>query len=268
MKMQLFLSLLICSLCVQAQSILPTYPLSISSTKTSNLLFPYPIRSVDRGSSHILAQKPKGAANLLQLKASRPHFAPTNVTVVTSDGRLYCFTVTYADSPLALSLSFQADTGETAAKVETADRLPDDDFLANQASLLRTRRVNHFHQVRNEQLTLAICHLAIDSLALWFDLSLYNRSHIPFQPAFVRFFVQDRHRPKRTAIQSIEQIPLQPPALSVVGFHERLNLAIPFLPFSIASTQQLVIQVGEQRGGRTLRLRLSPRQLLSATPLP
>ncbi len=36
------------------------YPISISETKTTNVIFPYSIISVDRGSSEILVQKAKG----------------------------------------------------------------------------------------------------------------------------------------------------------------------------------------------------------------
>src|SRR5687768_14524787 len=72
--------------------------LAISFNKTTSLVFPYSIRSVDRGSRDVLAQKAKGVENVLQVKAGRKGFAETNLTVITADGTLHQFTVTYSDS--------------------------------------------------------------------------------------------------------------------------------------------------------------------------
>ena len=50
-------------------SIIKPYPLTIAVNKTTNLIFPYAIKSVDRGSADVLAQKAKGVENILLVKA-------------------------------------------------------------------------------------------------------------------------------------------------------------------------------------------------------
>ena len=83
----------ICCCCGQAKLIaqylpksIAPYRIEIGYVKTSNLIFPSAIKSVDRGSSWVLAQKAPGVENILQIKAAQPNFKETNVTVVTADG--------------------------------------------------------------------------------------------------------------------------------------------------------------------------------------
>ncbi len=55
-------------------TIIEPYPLKITRNKTTNLIFPYAIKSVDRGSADVLAQKAKGVENILLIKAGRENF--------------------------------------------------------------------------------------------------------------------------------------------------------------------------------------------------
>jgi len=54
--------------------------------KTTNIIFPYSIVSVDIGSRDVLAQKAKGVENILQIKAARDSFPQTNISIITADG--------------------------------------------------------------------------------------------------------------------------------------------------------------------------------------
>jgi hypothetical protein len=91
------------------QSITP-YRVAISYNKTSNIIFPYAIKSVDRGNPAVLVQKARGVDNILQVKAGREGFAQTNLTVITTDGQFYSFVVDYAAEPSVLNLSFKNNT--------------------------------------------------------------------------------------------------------------------------------------------------------------
>src|SRR4051812_37752723 len=69
-------------------TIIEPYPLNITLNKTTNLIFPYAIKSVDRGSADVLAQKAKGVENILLVKAGKENFSETNLSVITADGKL------------------------------------------------------------------------------------------------------------------------------------------------------------------------------------
>src|SRR5690606_35840587 len=83
-----------------------SFPIAITSNKTTNLIFPYDIRSVDRGSKEVLVQKARGTENILQLKAAQENMKETNLTVITADGKLYSFLLRYASNPKTLNYSF------------------------------------------------------------------------------------------------------------------------------------------------------------------
>src|SRR5215210_567712 len=94
-------------------TIIEPYPLKITFNKTTNLIFPYAIKSVDRGSEDVLAQKAKGVENILLVKAGRENFSETNLTVITADGKLYSFILGYINNPTAINISFVGDSINT-----------------------------------------------------------------------------------------------------------------------------------------------------------
>lgn len=62
-KLQVFAQI---SLSTENISVIKTYHLAVTYNKTTNLVFPYAIKSVDRGSKDILVQKAKDVENILQ----------------------------------------------------------------------------------------------------------------------------------------------------------------------------------------------------------
>ncbi len=73
--------------------------LNITTDKTTSLVFPFAIKHVDRGTSSVLAQQIKEAPEILLVKAAAKDFTETNLSVVTEDGSVYAFTVTYDNKP-------------------------------------------------------------------------------------------------------------------------------------------------------------------------
>jgi conjugative transposon TraN protein len=88
--------------------------LQIGFSKTTSIIFPYTIKSIDKGSAEVLVQKAKGVENILLVKAAKQHFFQTNLTVVTSDGKLYVFVLNYDDS--CPDLNFKAENAVAASR--------------------------------------------------------------------------------------------------------------------------------------------------------
>ncbi len=78
--------------------------LQIAYSKTTSLIFPYPIKTIDKGSEGVLIQKARGVENILLVKAAEHDFAQTNLTVVTTDGKLYGFVLNYDEQCPDLNL--------------------------------------------------------------------------------------------------------------------------------------------------------------------
>src|SRR5690348_11106199 len=86
-----------CSTIGVAQGVVDT--VNVSFSKTTSMIFEFPIVNVDRGSRELIAQKVTEVENILQLKAGRRNLSETNLTVITADGSLHHFYVSYSDHP-------------------------------------------------------------------------------------------------------------------------------------------------------------------------
>ncbi len=91
---------------VVKDSVIAPYHLAVTFYKTTNLIYPYAIKSVDRGSKDIIAQKANGVENVLQVKAGKLDFDETNLTVITADGKLYSYILNYVECPSVLNILF------------------------------------------------------------------------------------------------------------------------------------------------------------------
>lgn len=92
----------VCMVCVSSLVVsawAQTPPLAITTDKTITLIFPFPVRHVDRGTKEVLVQPVKEADNILLVKAASKNFSETNLSVVTGDGEVYCFPVNYSINP-------------------------------------------------------------------------------------------------------------------------------------------------------------------------
>ncbi len=228
--------------------------LDITYMQTTNIIFPYAVESVDRGSAQVLAQTAKGVNNILQLKAARRNFAATNVSVVTSDGRFYSFLLHYAEHPRVLNVEICLNTkGRLIGQPMSADTLA--------AIAKRVQNTSpHFHMMTADQLLrLRLQNVFIDSSSLWLSFRLHNYSAVPFAADVLRFYVKARKQPRRTAVQEKYLTPL---------YTDTANLTFAFTPFTIKRSQRLYVQIGERSGARMLTLPIHYKTLLKARPLP
>lgn len=238
--------------------------IAISYDKTSNLIFPYPIISVDRGSSSVLAQKAKGAENILQVKAGKINFPQTNLSVITSDARLYSFLVDYAEYPSVLNVRFYRDTQTSSAPVKLSDMQFNEHILNRLVDSVQ-KAASFLHYTSYEQkIRLTLRSIYIAENVMWFNLQFRNKSLIDYTPVYIRAFVRDKKRAKRTAVQEKELLPIYSNPSTLIEGGGAKNIVIAFPSFTIPKNQELVIQVGEKNGGRSLLLTLSHKAILRA----
>lgn len=248
---------------VKAQTNITPYHIAVGYNKTSNIIFPYAIKSVDRGSVAILAQKAKGVDNILQIKAGEQGFAETNLSVVTSDGQFYSFVVDYTEEPELLNVSFVKDSAEAAISSKPINEAQFNNIVEvvkNAPSFL----LQHTYEQR---MLLWLRGIYLSHNTMSFCFKLRNNSQVAYTPDYVRFFIRDRKRGKRTAVQETEVLPLYASASRTVNGLQADACVVVFAPFTMPVTQELVVQVGEKNGGRSLVLHISHRQLLRAKKL-
>lgn len=245
-----------------ATATIKPYEIAVGYNQTTNLIFPYAVRSVDRGSASVLAQKAKGVENILQLKAADQSFAPTNVSVVTADGRFYSFVLSYADQPPYLNISFAGGKPVQLAGEATNARL-----LENEA--FRVLGMPRFMGLKQtgQSLRLQLQGVFLSNNNLWLKLKMDNRSQVDFQPAYIQFFLRDKKRSKRTALNETEITPLYLPDDKMVRGNGSCTWPVGFNAFTVPRHQRLLVQVADQSGGRMIVLPIKSPRFLKARRL-
>lgn len=245
-------------------------PISIcvSTDKTTNLVFPFSIKSVDRGSAIILAQKAAGADNILQVKAANGQFPETNLSVITADGGLYSFLVCYNVNP---SLNVVLASSAIAGLRKSPGNLPTtigEATIRQDAEAIAAYKLRH-KLMKDERFDakLELDGIYVHDDVFYFRIKLENKSQINYTIDALRLFIRDRQKAKRTAVQEID---LQP--LYIAGNNQEIKaatsqivvLAVP--KFTIPDKKYAVLQLLEKNGGRHLDLKMSNKTILKAKP--
>jgi conjugative transposon TraN protein len=215
MRIFLLCQLLLCpffkckAICqVMGGSVIRPLPTGSDDNQDHPFDFPFGIKTVDRGSRDILAQKATGVENILQVKAARPDFDTTNLTVITSDGKLFSFLVGYTDQPL--SLNIQINNAASKSQSFRQCDLNEAKVAAVCTSSYKTIQLKTLHvKDRSSQSELTLCQ-AFLSMTICFctRLSFQITLRLKYEIENLRFFVRDKKTPKRTAIQETEIKPL------------------------------------------------------------
>ena len=243
--------------------------LFIGYSKTTTIVFPYTIKTVDRGSQDVLVQKAKGLENVLHIKAAQQGFIPTNITVITADSKLYSFVVTYDDESPQLNLSLHATKSESPEMYFTAEGANEETVEKySKVAFYNGNKISGAKKKKNE-IKFQLNGIFIRDDVLYYRTRVLNGSKINYDIDQLRFFIRDSKKVKRTASQELEIVPIMSYNKPTAIKGESENTAVFALPkFTIPDKKHLVIQLIEKNGGRHLELRLKNKKLLQLTVLP
>jgi conjugative transposon TraN protein len=248
-----------------SQTTIASYPVSICCNKTTNLVFPYAIKGVDRGSREILAQKATGAENVLQLKAARANFSATNLSVITADGKLFSFLLSYSESPKTLNISFSGDSTENIIKntvLLSAEKINAYILESDAASVLRQKAFLK-KKASAEKILLTLTGIFVKDNLLWFVLKLSNHSLMNFKGDLLNCTIIDRQKAARTAVQeTVLPLVYSPVFPMAIDAKSKKVFAIALASFSIARDKEMILRLSEPGGSRSIALRLKPKILM------
>lgn len=229
-------------------------PLSISTEKTTSLIFPFPIKYVDRGTRDILVQPVREDERILLVKAASKQFAETNLSVVTGDGNVYEFTVNYTPQPSVLVLHLPPNKKATISAYANA-------ILNNPP-----RRIS---KVEHGAVITKLSGIYIKDDVIYYQLEIHNHSPLDFDIELLKFFITDKKRSKRSSVQENELVPLY-----VAGNRSKVKaynfsvVVVALDKFTIPDAKFLRIQLMEKNGGRHFNLKVYNGQILKARMLP
>ncbi len=252
------------------------FKLDVAVSKTTNLVFPAAITSIDRGSQDIIVEKAVGVENILRVKADAKDFEETNLSVITNDGKLYSFLVCFNSNPLYLNVNIS-----TIAPKNAAHKVPKEggsiaSMVNNEQDLKKysQKAVSQKSNIRSvydesSKMSLALTGFYVIENTMFCRLKIKNSSQINYDIDQFRLYVRDKKQSKRTASQELEIHPLY-----VLGDTSRIRaqteetLVIAIPKFTIPDGKYMAIQIMERNGGRHLALRVKNKHVMRAILLP
>lgn len=243
---------------------IPSLCLEVGFGNMNNIIFPFDIKSIVWGSSDILVQKATGVENILQVRASKKGFMQTNLSVVTADGEFYSLVLNYVEYPSELNFYVFKDSSGKEVLAKLKDAPFNEDWLNNTAKEVLNQKGFLGNKVKEQKMRLKLDGIFLKENTMWFKIGVKNNSLIDFNPEFVKFYVKDKRKAKRTAVQEKEIVPVVTYPCPVIKGKTNETFTLPFSPFTIPKNQELIIQVNEEAGGRSLLLKVRYAVLLKA----
>jgi hypothetical protein len=229
--------------------------LCISTEKTTSLVFPFSILHVDRGTQAILAQQVKESPTILLVKAAEKGFPETNLSVVTDDGSVYSFVVCYDNNPATWVYHLPTNKFGTLATYANG-------ILDNPRTM---------HGIKDEQwdIKAMVSGIYIKNEIIYYQLNITNNSPVDYDIDVLRFFIRDKKKGKRTAIQETDLKPLHISGnTSQVKANSTSSMVFALDKFTIPDAKYLVVQIMEKNGGRHLSMKVSNKKIMQAIILP
>jgi len=243
------------------------YHMAVAYSKTTNVIFPYAIISVDRGSRDVLAQKAKGVENILQVKAAKDSFPQTNLTVLTADGKLTSFVVDYAEQPDVLNMSLVSENKQPAISIPTESiNQEETEHYATMAAVSKEKARGMKDKTFGIRLKLNGMYIHEDLMYLRFNIR--NKTDINYDIDQLRLYIRDQKKPKRTASQEIAITPVFAYNNTSKVNGQTSNTFVFAVPkFTIPDKKYLVVQVMEKNGGRHLELHIKNKKVVKASKI-
>ena len=228
------------------------------------LIFPGKITYEDHGSQDITVEKAEGVDNILAVKAVCEFQKESNISVVTDNGKFYTFNLQYSPNPEVFTFVIDKDEQQKVAILDEGE--------------LTTDQKEKIHDAINKRLPMdlglrdkisgvefEINNIFIHNDILLFRISLRNRTQINYTIDFMRLYIQDAKKSKKTAIQQLEQnvlftfdYPEDIPA------HEKRTFVVAVNKFTIPDKKRLVIEIQEKNGGRHFFFKLKNKSILES----
>jgi conjugative transposon TraN protein len=252
--------MLLFSLSGFSQTPIPSYSLSVTFQKTTNIIFPYRIEKADIGSGDVIGHKDGILPNVLFLKAGRKQFIPTNLSVYTSDGKFYSFIVRYSEEPDTLNILFDSTH---KFKVGLSDFVNEERQDSDAAEIKNQPSFLH-GKVSGEKMKVVLQGIYIRDHLLWFKVEVSNHSQIDYSPEYIRFFVKEKHSAKRTAIQEQDVELVWDKSVKMIPGKDNTLFIFAFAPFTLSRQKVLILEISEKNGGRTITLTIPSKSLLKS----
>jgi conjugative transposon TraN protein len=243
--------------------------LAIAYSKTTNIVFPFAIKSVDRGSQDVLVQKVKGLENILMIKAAQQGFVQTNLTVVTADGQLYSFVLKYDEHCPQLNLILNKAKSEVQEIYFSSETGNEENIQKYSKLAFYDKKKLRGEKENKYDIQFQLSGIFIRDDVMYYRINITNNSKINYDVDQLRFFIRDNKKVKRTASQEIGILPVYIlNNVATIDAESENTFVFAFPKFTIPEQKYLAMQLMEKNGGRHMELHVNNKKLVQVTVLP
>jgi conjugative transposon TraN protein len=242
--------------------------IELAFNKTTSLVFPNAIRSVDLGSKSIMADKAINIENVLNVKASLIGFNETNFSVITNDGRFYSFICNYNEYPKSLAYNLinyeysfnQPKKIDIKFNENNGDNMSD---AAENTELVRKKREYKITGIEGHDIVFRVTGLFIKNNTYYIKVKIQNYSNINYDIDFNKFYIQDEKTLKQTTSQEYELVPIfkSEKNKETILANSAIENVFAFDKFTLFQNKVLKVMLNEKGGGRSLAVVLGGKVL-------
>lgn len=265
------------SLNVPSNATITPYYIEITNDATTSLVFPSKVVAIDRGTNTIVSKKVDGVENVLKIKAGNPFTKPSNLTVITEDGKIYAFSVAYQlmsnyhvidMRKVNMENSYGAKkvgSNVTTRQVKFESTGMNSKEIKDISNSILMQRSTEIKSDKEFNIRLSIKKVFVKNDIIFIPIQILNQGDLNYDIDLVKFLIKDKKNKKRTAQQVLELDP-------VFVFNEketvekgRANTQVfAFSKFTINKNKKLDIVVYEENGGRNVKCTLNFKDISNA----
>lgn len=241
----------------------------INEMSQTHLIAPEKIIYVDYGDTCINVHKAENTENIIRMIATTNTLKgfprQTNVSLATADSKFYTYNIDYKQEPQI----FVYEIGEKQPDRQTNVILTDNIIPAGERDNVMERVYKAKRSIFNKgiiknKIVFSVNNINIYNNLLLFTFQLENRTKVPYDVDYVRYYIIDKKTAKLTASQEVTQTPLFSEHYNThVAGKETMKYVIAFDKFTIPDDKFFRIEINEKNGGRHIIFDLENNDLVN-----
>jgi hypothetical protein len=230
----------------------------ISRDKTTALFFKSAVKIISKSTSDFDITQKEDA--LITIKALDTDFSPTKINVQEiSTAKIYRIPVEYSYGRAGRRIEVGGQPAMTVKVIKTSDY----NYGAVVTQLATGKRKDVVDHEKTGGVKAWVDKLSLAGNRVFFRLDIRNKSNLPYEIDFVRFYIRDLKTVARMATHEQEIVPL------ITTLHKKTAIAhkqeiakvFGFHRFSLSEDQALNIELYEKNGNRHLYLQIKQKDL-------
>lgn len=230
----------------------------VSRDKTTALFFKSAVKIISKSTPDFDVDQKENA--LITIKALTTDFSPTIINVQEiSTAKIYHIPVEYSYGRAGRRIDVDGATPTTVRVIKSAEY----NYNAVASQLAAGKRKDVVDHEKTGGIKAWVAELSLAGNQIFFRLDIHNKSNLPYEIDFVRFYIRDLKTVARMATHEQEIVPLITTLhkKTSIGHKQEIAKVFGFHRFSLSEDQALNVELYERNGNRHLYLQIKQKDL-------